>query len=184
MTMTRDTSVPFRDAHRSVTARGAWAGRSAWQRGVTARVTRAAALALIAVLAVACGGNSLPPGVTLGPPDTVSDDCATALGGLTEALFELDSRLSVGLTYADYSQKVGDARVEYDQVKISDLDADCIRGVGKPAEDAMNEYLSAYTIWNDCNGNTSCKSDSIKPQLQDHWAVATLLLAQVKGRLP
>lgn len=138
----------------------------------------------IAVIVAACGGSSTAPGTTPAPPDRVSDDCADALVDLTDALTEIDSRLNVGLTYANYSERLADARVAYDKVKFSDLDGDCIRGAGKPSEAAMNEYIKAYTTWKACIDKSGCDTASIKTELQGHWTTATGLLAQVKGRLP
>lgn len=99
-------------------------------------------------------------------------------------LFELDSRLNVGMNFQAYSEKVADARVAYDRLKFSEMDADCIIGAAQPSEKAMNAYIRAYTTWNDCIGETDCDNDSIKPELQAEWSTATALLAEVKARLP
>lgn len=141
-------------------------------------------LVAIAVLVLAgCGPATDANGSPI-PPDSVSSDCATALADLTDALFELDSRLNVGLSFAAYSEKLADARVAYDKVKFGNLDTDCILGVGQPAEKAMNEYIKAYTTWNDCIKKTGCDTDSVTPQLQSHWSISTRTLAEVKKRLP
>lgn len=145
---------------------------------------KALVLGVLTLTLTACGGAELPPGVTPAPPDTVSGDCAAALEDLTDALFELDSRLSVGMTFAAYSDKVADTRVAYDKIKFTNLDRDCILGAGKPAEDAMNEYIKAYTAWNDCFNQSTCNNESIKPTLQGHWATATATLKAIKNRLP
>lgn len=144
-------------------------------------------LVLLAAVILVTGCSSTPPlapGETPQPPSSVSADCAAALVGLTDALFELDSRLNVGLAFAAYSEKLADTRVAYDKIKFSNLDADCLRGAAQPAESAMNEYIKAYTIWNDCISKTGCSNESIKPQLQAHWSTATSTLAEVKKRLP
>lgn len=143
-------------------------------------------LALIAAVVLAgCSSTpALAPGQTPPPPDSVSSDCATALADLTDALFELDSRLNVGLSFAAYSEKLADARVAYDKVKFENLDGDCIRGAGQPAEKAMNEYIKAYTTWNDCIKKIGCDTDSVTPELQGHWTTSTTTLAEVKKRLP
>lgn len=137
-----------------------------------------------ALVLAGCGSTGLAPGETRRPPDSVSQECADKLAGLTDALFELNSRLSVGIAFAAYGEKVANARVAYDKIKFNDLDPDCILGVGQPAEAAMNEYVNAYTTWNDCIQKTGCNTDSIQPQLQASWLTATATLAAVKGRLP
>lgn len=136
------------------------------------------------LLAACSSAPSLAPGQTPGPPGSVSQACADALEDLTDALFELDSRLNVGMVFAAYSEKVADARVAYDRLKPAELDADCLRGVGSPAEDVMNEYIKAYSTWNDCITKTGCTNDSIMSELQAHWAKATSTLAEIKKRLP
>jgi hypothetical protein len=144
-----------------------------------------AVVLLVGTIMAGCGGSSSQaPGATAAPPESVSGSCVTAMKGLTDALFALNSRLSVGMNYAAYGQAVGDAKVAYDKIKIPDLDAACLSGVGKPAEAALNEYLAAYTVWNNCIGTSGCTNDSIKSKLQDHWATASTLLAPVKKLLP
>ncbi len=145
-------------------------------------------LLLVVVLLVAAGCGSTTPAIDasgkLIAPETVSSSCAEDLGGLTDALFEMDSRLSVGLTYPAYGEKLADARVAYDKVKFSDLELDCIAGAGQPAEDAFNEYVLAHNTWKKCVDDTACANDSISTELQAHWSKATAILDAVKGRLP
>lgn len=146
---------------------------------------RAAALALITVLTVGCGGGApADANATPKPPDAVSSECAAALAGLTDALIEIDSRLNVGLTYANYSDRVATARVAYDKIKPTTLEADCLTGVASPEEDILNEYIDAYNVWNECIAKTGCTNDSIMTELQGHWTKATGLLTAVKKRLP
>lgn len=122
---------------------------------------------------------------TLTPaPETVSSDCAKQVGPLVAALESLDSRLSIGMNFSDYSQRVGDAKVAYDQIDVSALDATCVSLVGVKAENALNEYITAYNTWNGCVSDINCTNDSITSTLQSHWANATVEIAAIKESMP
>jgi hypothetical protein len=101
-----------------------------------------------------------------------AEKCEGQIGSLSTELEELDSRLDVGLTYDEYNTHVGDIRVEYDQVSIKSLDVGCLSDVAVHLEDAMNSYVKADGVWNDCLVDFDCRTDSIDPQLQGHWADA------------
>jgi hypothetical protein len=128
--------------------------------------------------------GSVSPVSTPPPANGVSTACKTTLQPFTDALTELDSRLSVGLSFSEYSDKVGAAKVAYDRLPIGSLDATCINQVGSLEEDAYNDYVHAYNTWNDCISKIGCSNDSIKSSLQDDWSKATDLLTTVKSRLP
>jgi hypothetical protein len=70
-------------------------------------------------------------------------------GPLIAALSELNSRLSVEMPFADYGQKVGDARVAYDALDTTSLAAGCVSVVGVPAEKALDVILQAYASISD-----------------------------------
>ena len=112
-----------------------------------------------------------------------SQSCETELRPLVDALGDLNSRLSVGLSFQDYSKNVGDVRVAYDQVTFDALSSDCTSKVGIPAENALNDYVRAYNTWNDCIGNVDCSTDSIDSQLQPEWAKATTRVDKAKANL-
>ena len=102
--------------------------------------------------------------------------CKEEMGGLVDALGELDSRLNVGLNYDEYTDQVGDLRVEYDRVDFGGSDPeqlDCLTAVGLPAEQAMNEYAKAAGTWDECFDDIDCDNDSIQPELQRRWATAS-----------
>lgn len=89
---------------------------------------------------------------------------------------ELDSRLHIGLSYDEYTDKVGDLKVAYDQVDFDSADADqldCLTAVGLPAEQALNQYTRAASAWSKCFDDVDCSNDSVKPTWQRHWAQAT-----------
>ena len=94
--------------------------------------------------------------------------CETQLGGFLEALEELDARLEVGLTYAEYSQELGTIQVAYNRLPINQLDARCLARVGIPSEKAFQEFTAAGEAWNECIEALSCE-DGISPEVQDQW---------------
>lgn len=128
--------------------------------------------------------RSLLPGATSTPPPVqLSAVCTSELESLVEALTDLDSRLDIGLSFSEYSERVGDAKVAYDRIDASVLDATCIEAIGTPAETALNAYIDAYNDWNDCIQDSDCSTDSIEPTLQGHWSKATSLLDAVQAKL-
>ena len=112
-----------------------------------------------------------------------ADKCNGQVGGLLKGLQELDSRLAVGLPYAEYSSQVGDVRVAYDRIPLRQLDPECLSQVGLPAEDAMNSYIKADTTWNDCIVQLSCDTDSIDPELQQRWNTASSKIRDAQSGL-
>ena len=102
-----------------------------------------------------------------------ADECEGQTNALLREVRELNSRLSVGLPYADYSEQVGSIRVAYDQVPFGNLDLDCGLEVGIPLEDALNSYVKAGNTWGDCIEDFNCDVDAIDPELQDKWNAAT-----------
>lgn len=109
--------------------------------------------------------------------------CTDELAPLLGSLEELDSRLSVGLSFSDYSERVGDARVAYDALDFASLSPDCIKGPGVQLEKALNSYQRAYTTWNDCIGDIDCSNDSIQGELQREWARATVQIGNARKDL-
>lgn len=109
----------------------------------------------------------------------VYKECSDATTPLDTALGDLNSRLSVGLPFAEYSNKVGDVRVAYDAlVKIVDgpgVSAECLSGVATIQEKAFNNYVDAYDVWNKCVQDYNCSfddgSDALK-QAQANWSKA------------
>ena len=105
-----------------------------------------------------------------------AETCKTEMAGLVDALGELDSRLNVGLNYDEYTDQVGDLRVEYDRVDFGGSDPEqleCLSSVGLPAEGAMNEYAKAATTWDECFEDIDCDNDAIQPDLQRRWSAAS-----------
>ena len=112
-----------------------------------------------------------------------AETCEEQLGQLLKEIQEMDSRLAVGLAYAEYGRQVGNIRVAYDVVPFRKLGLACVGDVGKPLEDAMNSYSSAGDRWNDCITDFSCKQDSIDPLLQADWLDASSDLRRAQSGL-
>jgi hypothetical protein len=47
----------------------------------------------------------------------------------------------------------------------------------------MNSYVKADTVWNDCLTDFDCRTNSIDPQLQDHWADASSNIGDARSGL-
>lgn len=162
-----------------------------------------AVVMLLSVPATACGGPSakeraakravqieyLARGLTLRERAAASRTRATAyakceanIGEFVNALSDLDSRLDVGLTFADYSRRLGDVRVAYNKIDVNSEDLGCLEA-GVPAESALNFYSKAHETWNDCIKSLSCDTDSIDPQLQADWAKASPKVSTAVAKL-
>ncbi len=115
--------------------------------------------------------------------------CSAAFSGLQDAVGELDSRLSVGMNFEAYGTAVADVRVAYDKTDFDNIDlaaADrltCLGGVGMPLEKALNQYVAAYTRWNDCIQDIYCDTDSIDGALQARWGKATRAAEKARANL-
>jgi hypothetical protein len=145
------------------------------------------ALLAVALLVAACarGGTATPqPGKkpdrtspvaskqTEAPP-VVSRDCQSLLGDFLDALTELDSLVSAGLAFEAYGQQVGDIRVTYERIETSSVGSACLMAVQLPAERALNRYVEAYNIWNNCVGDGACTEADVMSKLEAKWAEAT-----------
>lgn len=129
----------------------------------------------------------LPPAATQATGSSTSTDsvsCVAQVGPFVNALEDLDSRLEVGLTFADYGTRVGDAQVVYDRIDFTAMDPNCLSNVGVPAENALNHYVKAFNAWNACVGKLSCTNAKIKPKLQAEWSAATDILDKIRGTFP
>jgi hypothetical protein len=147
-------------------------------------------VAVLAFAATACGGpseqelaearseqlNKLTPTLQSrlqAQAESQKTACENELGDFLEAVDEIDSRLSVGMNYSDYSGKTADAKVAYDRVDAGELTQRACVNAALAGEQALRSYIAAYTIWNDCFDSDYCSNDSITPELQAKWAQAT-----------
>jgi len=112
--------------------------------------------------------------------------CEGQLGTLVNRLGELDSRLSVGLNYDEYTDEVADLRVAYDKIDFDELGeagVSCLGSIGVPAENALNQFAKAVNQWGTCLDDFGCDTDSIEPKLQRRWSRATDYIDQAKDEL-
>lgn len=144
------------------------------------------ALLAVALLAGACARGEATPQPGKKPdrtspvaakqteePPVLSHDCQSLLGDFLDALTELDSLVTSGLAFEAYSQRVGDIRVTYERIETSSVGSDCLTSVQLPAERALNRYVEAYNIWNNCVGDGACTEADVMSKLEAKWAEAT-----------
>jgi hypothetical protein len=112
----------------------------------------------------------------------VKSACQAQAGGFFNAISDLDSRLDVGLTYSDYTSDVANVKVQYDRLTPANLTGACLTAAADD-EKALNAYLRATTIWQNCIDDTYCTNDSIKSKLQAQWLIATDNDAKAKAIL-
>jgi hypothetical protein len=109
--------------------------------------------------------------------------CRSQLEGLLSATKELDGRLNIGLSYDAYGTQVGNVSVAYETTPFKDLALECISAAGVPLEDAFNSYAKAADAWSTCFDDFDCDVDSIDPELQKHWADASLSVKKAEAGL-
>lgn len=105
-------------------------------------------------------------------PPVLDRGCQALLGDFLNALTDLNSRVSGGLAFEEYNQQVGNIRVTYERIHTASVDPECTSAVALPAERALNRYVEAVNIWNNCRGDGGCTDDHVKPQLQAKWIEA------------
>lgn len=117
-------------------------------------------------------------------------ECRAVANGLDNRLSELNSRLAVGMAFAEYGDRVGSARVAYDKF-IRDAKARggvsdaCVNRVGVPLESALNAYAAAYDVWNNCINATSCDTSTgaAHDKMQAKWSKAGRLVDKADAAL-
>lgn len=158
------------------------------------RVVAACALAL-AVLG-GCGGSS---GGTDGPSAeekaaqqqeereaamlAEAQKCERDLKPLREALEELDSRLDIGLDIGEHSDRVADVKVVYDRLNPRSLDRKCIIKSGAQLEKALQAYIDANNIWQDCFDDYDCTFEDVESEIQLKWLAASTRLRKAETGL-
>jgi len=107
--------------------------------------------------------------------------CESQLQPLIDELSELSSRINVGMNNADYTSKLGDVQIAYDQLDIAEQDADCTHSVGVPAEETLNHFIKAANAWDECIEDIDC--EDAEPTLQKHWTRASISLEEAESGL-
>ncbi len=126
------------------------------------------------------GGSAWPDaGSTSAFGVTAQEVCTQQLKDFSAALHNLDSRLGVGLSFAEYGTAVADAKVANDSVPLSELDAGCLNTATLEVA-AFDQYVKAFGEWNRCVGHLlTCNFDQqVKPHVQRRWASASRFLAR------
>lgn len=114
----------------------------------------------------------------------LAQECRSQAGALIAAVEDLEGRLQgLGLAYSDYSTEVGDASSAYQGLAIGQLKFKCLSNVGLPLERALNSYVEAGNVWGECIEDFGCDTDSIDPELQDHWADASTAARNARSGL-
>lgn len=118
-------------------------------------------------------------------------ECQAVTSDLSKKLGEINSLLSVGLSFERYSDKVGAAKVSYDAV-LKDLEerggvsGRCLNKVALPLESSMNGYLSAYQVWQGCIDDPGCSFDegsSALTRVQGKWEKAGIKVTRADTAL-
>ena len=108
-------------------------------------------------------------------PDTAAfDDCVELITPLLEATRQLDARLDIGQTFAEYGDRLEEISVEYDRLTadLSSISADCLT-IGSELESAFSAYADAHTAWDACIDDAACDMETVTPKLQEFWATAS-----------
>ncbi|HWB21385.1 MAG TPA: hypothetical protein VG652_00700 [Gaiellaceae bacterium] len=169
-----------------------------------ARSRKLGALALVvAVGTTACGGPSAAQRerarhadaqLLLGEVNTRARNAATAeatretqacnrqIGTFMSALEDLESKISVGLTFPTYTAGVAKIRAAYGALSPSALSGACQAATGA-GHTSLNTYISALDTWMACTSTTKCSTDSIAANLQAQWANAAAQTEAAKTAL-
>ncbi|HEX7278470.1 MAG TPA: hypothetical protein VF255_02495 [Solirubrobacterales bacterium] len=149
-----------------------------------------ASLALLALVALSgCGDDGTATAhkesATTASTSTrqASPRCAAQLGGFVEALDSLRRQLAVGLTYAEYLDEVQRLRRVYRDVPVERLGVGCLVAAGTPSEQAFNRYIDAVNAWGDCLATAGCETESVEPELQRGWELASKRLSAAQAGL-
>ena len=108
--------------------------------------------------------------------------CRREVAPLLNGLRNVDARLDVGMSFAEYGEAIGDVSVAYNGMSAGNLDFDCL-AVAVQGENAFNSYTRAYNIWNDCIGDFDCSTDAIEPDLQSQWLKASQAVGRAQRKL-
>jgi len=151
-------------------------------------------LCSLALVGTACGSGSGSRSDTGSKSDTAAAEraaakreaqaeyakCQSQVGNLIKTESNLSSHLDVGLNYNEYTHSVGDVKAAYDSVPNDSLDIKCLPA-GVAAENALNQYTKAATVWDSCFEDINCSNDSIDPTLQKRWAKASTYIERAKS---
>lgn len=106
--------------------------------------------------------------------------CPVGVTAFVDSLDRLRRQLAIGLSYEQYAAKVKDLNERYQALPIHRLTIACVTATGGPAENALNEYISATNAWGDCLADATCTTATIEPVLQRKWRAASRQLSQAQ----
>ncbi len=159
------------------------------------RLSQAATLGVLLSLALAltaCGEGSTSGSeqATADPSGTEPDvrssadaRCRAQLRSFLGSMDALREDLAVGLSYEDYLGEVGEVQDAYDRIRVDRLPVGCLLVAAGPGERALNRYIAAANAWGDCLATAACETESIEPQLQHRWTLASDLLSSAQSSL-
>lgn len=118
------------------------------------------------------------------------DKCRHQIGATMSASKALNTRLSVGMIFADYTKTVGEVKVKLDKIetlvqrKPMPLSPKCL-AVAAKLESAINKWADALEQWNDCIGEFDCDIDTgtHHDAMQADWTRASTLMDQATTKL-
>lgn len=140
-----------------------------------------ASLALLALVTLSgCGDDGT---ATAQKEPVVASSCSAQLGGFVDALDSLRRQLAVGLTYAEYLEEVRRLRRVYRDVPVEQLAVGCMVVAGTPSEQAFNRYIEAVNAWGECLATAGCETESVEPELQRDWELASERLSAAQAGL-
>ena len=82
--------------------------------------------------------------------ERIAEDCETQLRDFVTQLQELNGRLGVGMSLAQYERALQGIGSAYGLIDIRDVDGACLDEVGVPSETAYQEYVKAADLWSAC----------------------------------
>lgn len=140
-----------------------------------------ASLALLGLVALSgCGDDGT---ATAQKEPVVAPRCGAQLGAFVDALDSLRRQLAVGLTYAEYLDEVRRLRRVYRDVPVEQLGVGCMVAIGTPGEQAFNLYIEAVNAWGECLATAGCETESVEPELQRGWELASERLSAAQAGL-
>jgi hypothetical protein len=161
--------------------------RTAVVVAVTAAVVLAAGIGAAVVMSGDDSTDSAAPvTVPVRPfvlPTTTIPDCSS-VQRLVTVLQDVDSKLTVGITYDEYRVANQSVQVAYDAIDFKGLARGCL-DAGVAAEDALNLHRQALTSWKACLDDAlRCPINSSKAERQRLWSEAGDKLDDAKRELP
>jgi len=151
------------------------------------------ALLSLALILPACGDESTAgAGRPAGAPSkietvagsAVDNRCQSQMRPFLDSMDALRESLAVGLSYDDYLDELREVKAAYDRIRADRLPIGCLLVAGGSGERALNRYIDAANAWGECLATPTCETESIEPQLQRRWGLASDLLSSAQSGLP